>query len=177
MANAASIRWSRGTASITFSYCHQPKWGCSLWRLPSDFLSHQSAATCDMCPKKNHVLSNTTKGTLVLQKKSSRHSFATKEGDTGEGGKHPDDTHLLESKLAPKPHCPLTFRVELSLLASSPFISRLQQEQLHKGGMPCKMKCGAPVQNRRMCGQGVTLQVKALAAQTWFPKFYPEVPI
>jgi hypothetical protein len=65
-----------------------------------------------------------------------------REVDTGEGRKHTDDTHLLESKLAPKPHCPLTFREELNLLASSLFLSRFQQAQLHKAGMLCKMKMG-----------------------------------
>lgn len=34
----------------------------------ADFLSRRPAATCDMCPKKNHVLSNATKGTSVLRK-------------------------------------------------------------------------------------------------------------
>lgn len=66
-----SIQWSRSTAGITFSHFHQPKWGCSLWTYGgslADFPSHQSAATCDMCPKKHRVLSNTTKGTSVLRK-------------------------------------------------------------------------------------------------------------
>lgn len=99
-----------------------------------------------------------------------KHSFAIKEGDIGEGRKHPDGTHLTESKLTPSPTALeggtepaglFTLYLKASTEAPAQGRDALQNENV-----------GAPVLKERLWGQGDGSAGKS----TYCASLAPQVP-
>lgn len=79
------------------------------------------------------------------------HSFAIKEGDIGEGRKHPDGTHLTESKLAPSP---ITLEGGTEPAGLFTLYLKASTEATAQGWDALQNQSVAPVLNERIWGQG-----------------------